>query len=196
MKTKLKINITIKDLLELVRMSRENNIDLEIITGEEEKEEAGPAKKQSKAETAFSQFDEDFETGLAEISSPDSSFKRKLTAIKDSIKKSGESKEDLASAMELCRKSGFSVLGRTSKRSKKRYSSKRSKQIEERARLGITKAKARRDFELKNLPWFEKSTLDDLEILGYTTIGDLLDSSATELSEKWGVRIKMAIKYR
>ena len=215
MKTKLKINITMKDLLELVKMSKENGVDLEIITGEEEqkpvtakealeairKEEALSKHKASQGQL-FDDFDEDFNSSMLKSEAPvaDSSKTHRADILRDDIlkrikeikerlnKDSGSSKEDLDKAMELCRKNGLDV-GKTNKRGRRGKSDKRiikARQLEERIKLGIARGTDRRIFLLKNLPWLDKSVMEDLEALGYSTIGDILDSSATQLAEKIG----------
>jgi hypothetical protein len=224
MKTKLKISITMKDLLELVKMSQENNVDLEIITSESEEEKPVTAKEALEAirreealsnalalsrhktshEQLFNDFEEDFNSNMnvPKLEAPvaddnkthkadilkDDIFKR-IKEIKERLNKvSGPSKEDLEKAMELCRKNGLAV-SKTSKKGKRGKADKRivkSRQLEERIKLGIARGTDRRIFMLKNLPWLEKGVMEDLEALGYSTIGDILDSSATELAEKIG----------
>lgn len=224
MKTKLKISITMKDLLELVKMSQENNVDLEIITSEGESEEEKPLtaikaleairkeesirkaealiKHKASHEQLFNDFEEDFNSNMPKLEAPveddnkthkadilrDDIFKR-IKEIKERLNKdSGPSKEDLEKAMELCRKNGLAI-SKTSKKGKKGKADKRivkSRQLEERIKLGIARGTDRRIFLLKNLPWLDKSVMEDLEALGYSTIGDILDSSATELAKKIG----------
>jgi hypothetical protein len=213
MKTKLKINITMKDLLELVKMSKENGVDLEIITSENEEEkpvtakealeairrEEALSKRKASQGQLFDAFDEDFNSSMLKSEAPvaethradilrDDILKR-IKEIKERLNKdSGSSKEDLDKAMELCRKNGLDV-GKTNKRGRRGKSDKRvikARQLEERIKLGIARGTDRRMFLLKNLPWLDKSVMEDLEALGYSTIGDILDSSATQLAEKIG----------
>ena len=208
MKTKLKINITMKDLLELVKMSKENGVDLEIITGEEEQKpvtvkEATEALSKRKASQGqlFDDFDEDFNSNMLKSEAPDADnnkthradilrddILKRIKEIKERLNKdSGSSKEDLDKAMELCRKNGLDV-GKN-KKGRRGKSDKRvikARQLEERIKLGIARGTDRRMFLLKNLPWLDKSVMEDLEALGYSTIGDILDSSATQLAEKIG----------
>lgn len=210
MKTKLKISITMKDLLELVKMSQENNVDLEIIASEGEEEKPLTAikaleairKEEALHEQLFNNFDEDFNSNMPKLKTAvadnnlanptniirDGLLKR-IEEIKERINKDSESsKEDLEKAKELCRKNGLAV-GKSGKRSRKNKADKRiikSRQLEERIKLGIARGTDRRMFLLKNLPWLEKSVMEDLEALGYSTIGNILDSSATELAEKIG----------
>ena len=197
-----------KDLLELVKMSQENGVDLEIITGEEEQKpvtskEATEALSKRKAshEELFDDFDDDFNSNMPtrseEVATEDNQAARddilkRIKEIKERINKSSEStgsKEDLERAMELCRRNGVSVGNKKSKKGKRSKSDKRlikSRQLEERIKLGIAGAAERRMFLLKNLPWLEKGVMEDLEALGYSTIGNILDSSATQLAEKIG----------
>ena len=222
MKTKLKISITMKDLLELVKMSQENNVDLEIITSESEEEKPVTAKEALEAirreealskalalsrhktsqDQLFDNFDEDFNSNMLKSEAPvaDNNMTHATNSIRDGLlkrikeikerlnKDSGSSKEDLEKAKELCRKNGLAV-GKSGKRSRKNKADKRivkSRQLEERIKLGIARGTDRRIFLLKNLPWLEKGVMEDLEALGYSTIGNILDSSATELAEKIG----------
>jgi len=222
MKTKLKISITMKDLLELVKMSQENNVDLEIITSESEEEKPVTAKEALEAirreealsnalalsrhktshEQLFNDFEEDFNSNMPKLEAPveDDNKTHKADILRDDIlkrikeikerlnKDSGPSKEDLEKAMELCRKNGLAI-SKTSKKGKRGKADKRivkSRQLEERIKLGIARGTDRRIFLLKNLPWLDKSVMEDLEALGYSTIGDILDSSATELAKKIG----------
>lgn len=207
MKTKLKINITMKDLLELVKMSKENGVDLEIITGEEEQKpvtvkEATEALSKRKAshEELFDDFDDDFNSNMPSRSeaivtddnkSARDDILKRIKEIKERINKRSEStgsKEDLEKAMDLCRRNGVAV-GKTNKKGRRGKSDKRiikARQLEERIKLGIARGTDRRMFLLKNLPWLDKSVMEDLEALGYSTIGDILDSSATQLAEKIG----------